>query len=107
MAKKTKHKNKSNIVTNSIKTLKTVHIQIKIKILGKKNKPGQGNSTHRGRNELDLFEEQRSQCGWRVGSRGREEGGSELPAGLACLEDHDTQVDFLPEQQEAAIGSQV
>ena len=73
----------------------------------KKNKPGQGNSIHRGRNELDLFEEQRSQCGWRVGSRGREDGGSELPAGLACLEDHDTQLDFLPGQQQAVIGSQM
>ena len=79
----------------------------KNKNLEQKHKPGQGNSTHRGRNELDLFEEQRSQCGWRVGSRGKADGRSEVPAGLPCLEDCDTHVDFLPGQQQAAIGSQM
>uniref|UniRef100_A0A8C6FFL9 Uncharacterized protein n=1 Tax=Moschus moschiferus TaxID=68415 RepID=A0A8C6FFL9_MOSMO len=82
-------------------------VYIQIKFLEKNNKPGQGNRTHRGRNELDLFEEQRSQCGWRVGTRGRDDGGVESPAGLACLEDHGTQVDFLPGQQQAATGSQM
>lgn len=67
----------------------------------------QGNSTHKGRNKLSLFQKQKNQYGWRESGRrkhGSDKVREEGQAELIGLVDHDREVDFCLGQQEA-IGS--
>lgn len=74
--------------------------------------PAKGtNSTYRVRNECGLFGEQESQCGWRVGRGGTEDGVNEVRqdgrADLAHVNDYDKEADFFLGQQQAIGGSQM